>query len=83
VATENAKQVFKSEIENYGEKLKFTADRYRALEGADALILVTEWQGFKEVDFDKLKGKVVIDGRNIWEPSIMKQFCTYESIGRP
>ncbi len=83
VATENAKQVFKSEIENYGEKLKFTADRYSALEGADALILVTEWQEFKEVDFDKLKGKVVIDGRNIWEPSIMKQFCTYESIGRP
>ena len=83
VATENAKQVFKSEIENYGEKLEFTADRYSALEGADALILVTEWQEFKEVDFDKLKGKVVIDGRNIWEPSIMKQFCTYESIGRP
>ena len=83
VATENAKQVFKSEIENYREKLKFTADRYSALKGADALILVTEWQEFKEVDFDKLKGKVVIDGRNIWEPSIMKQFCTYESIGRP
>lgn len=83
VATENAKQVFKSEIENYGEKLEFTADRYSTLEGADALILVTEWQEFKEVDFDKLKGKVVIDGRNIWEPSIMKQFCTYESIGRP
>ncbi len=83
VATENAKQVFKSEIENYGEKLKFTTDRYSALEEADALILVTEWQEFKEVDFDKLKGKVVIDGRNVWEPSIMKQFCTYESIGRP
>jgi len=83
VATENAKQVFKSEIESYGEKLEFTTDRYSALEGADALILVTEWQEFKEVDFDKLKGKVVIDGRNIWEPSIMKQFCTYESIGRP
>ncbi|GAB6077111.1 UDP-glucose dehydrogenase family protein [Desulfurobacterium crinifex] len=83
VATENAKQVFKSEIENYGEKLEFTADRYSALEGADALILVTEWQEFKEIDFDKLKGKVVIDGRNIWEPSIIKQFCMYESIGRP
>ncbi len=82
VATENAKQVFKSEIENYGEKLKFATDRYSALEEADALILVTEWQEFKEVDFDKLKGKVVIDGRNVWEPSIMKQFCTYESIGR-
>jgi UDPglucose 6-dehydrogenase len=83
VATKNAKQVFKEEVENYEDKLEFTADKYSALEGADALILVTEWQEFKEIDFGKLKGKVVIDGRNIWEPSIMKQLCTYESIGRP
>jgi UDPglucose 6-dehydrogenase len=83
VAIENAKQVFKKEMESYEGKLEFTADKYGALEGVDALILVTEWQEFKEIDFGKLKGKVVIDGRNIWEPSIMEQLCTYESIGRP
>jgi len=83
VATENAKKVFKEEIEKYREKLTFTNGKYEALEGAEALLLITEWEEFKEVDFDKLKGKVVIDGRNLWEPSVMRRFCTYESIGRP
>lgn len=83
VATENAKRVFGREIERFGDRLKFVENKYDALKGADALILVTEWSEFKGVDFDKLKGKVVVDGRNLWEPSIMKQFCTYESIGRP
>ncbi len=83
VAVENAKRVFREEMEKFGERLQFSADKYEALEGADALILVTEWPEFRDVDFDKLKGKVVIDGRNLWEPSVMRQFCTYESIGRP
>ncbi len=83
VAVENAKRVFKEELEKFGERLTFSKDKYEALEGAEALILVTEWKEFENVDFDKLKGKVVIDGRNLWEPSIMEQFCTYESIGRP
>ncbi len=81
VAIDNAKRVFSQELK--GGNLEFADDKYRALEGADALILVTEWEEFKEVDFDKLKGKVVIDARNLWEPSIMKEICTYESIGRP
>ncbi len=83
VATENAKRVFRKEIEEYGDRLRFVSDKYEALEGAKALILVTEWEEFKEVEFDKLKGKVVVDGRSIWEPSVMRKFCTYESIGRP
>jgi len=83
VAVENAKRVFRKEMGKFGERLQFLADKYEALEGADALILVTEWPEFRDVDFDKLKGKVVIDGRNLWEPSVMRQFCTYESIGRP
>ena len=83
VAVENAKRVFREEMRKFGERLQFLADKYEALEGADALILVTEWPEFRDVDFDKLKGKVVIDGRNLWEPSVMRQFCTYESIGRP
>ncbi len=83
VALENAKKVFSEDIKRFGDRLEFVEDKYEALEGADALILVTEWKEFKDVDFDKLKGKVVIDGRNLWEPSVMKQICTYESIGRP
>ena len=83
VATENAKRALRKEIEEYGEKLVFTQDKYNALDGAQALLLITEWEEFKEIDFDKLKGKVVIDGRNLWEPSVMRRFCTYESIGRP
>ncbi|MEO2068240.1 MAG: UDP-glucose/GDP-mannose dehydrogenase family protein [Desulfurobacteriaceae bacterium] len=78
VAIENAKRVF-GERQN----LEFVDDKYKALEKADALILITEWQEFKEINFDKLKGKVVIDGRNLWEPSVMRKYCTYESIGRP
>ena len=81
VATGNAKRVFERELST--GKLRFASDKYEALEGADALILVTEWEEFRDVDFDKLKGKVVIDGRNLWEPSVMREFCTYESIGRP
>jgi len=83
VATENAKRVFVREIERFGDRLKFVEDKYDALSGANALILVTEWSEFKDIDFDKLKGKVVVDGRNLWEPSVMREFCTYESIGRP
>ena len=81
VATGNAKRVFERELST--GKLRFASDKYEALKGVDALILVTEWEEFRDVDFDKLKGKVVIDGRNLWEPSIMREFCTYESIGRP
>jgi len=81
VATENAKRVFKEELQT--GRLHFAKDKYEALEGADALLLVTEWKEFEDIDFDKLKGKVVIDGRNVWEPSVMKEICTYESIGRP
>ncbi|MEO2065106.1 MAG: UDP-glucose/GDP-mannose dehydrogenase family protein [Desulfurobacteriaceae bacterium] len=81
VALENAKKVFSEELKS--GRLELVSDKYEALESSDALILVTEWDEFKDVDFDKLKGKVVVDGRNLWEPSIMKQFCTYESIGRP
>jgi len=83
VALENAKRVFKEELQTYGERLQLLTDKYRALEGADALLLVTEWPEFKDVDFDKLRGKIVIDGRNLWNPQIVRQYCTYESIGRP
>ncbi len=58
-----------------------------ALEGADALAIVTEWQEFRSPDFDmlrtKLKHPVIFDGRNLYDPSFVKQFgLTYYGIGR-
>ena len=60
---------------------------YDALSGADALAIVTEWNEFREPDFDKmrslLKSPVVFDGRNIYSPGQMRQLgFTYFSIGR-
>ncbi|HZR24993.1 MAG TPA: UDP-glucose/GDP-mannose dehydrogenase family protein [Vicinamibacterales bacterium] len=60
---------------------------YDALNGADALAIVTEWNEFREPDFDKmrslLKAPVVFDGRNIYSPEHMRELgFTYFSIGR-
>jgi UDPglucose 6-dehydrogenase len=59
-----------------------------ALEGADALLIVTEWKEFRTPDFDlfktTLKDKVVFDGRNLYEPSLIRTFgLEYFAIGRP
>lgn len=68
--------------------LSFTAGAYEALDGADALLIVTEWQDFREPDFvlmtKKLKQPAVFDGRNIYKPTTMQEHgFYYESIGRP
>ncbi len=66
---------------------RLTESDYGALEGADALALVTEWNEFRNPDFDKikslLKSPVVFDGRNIWKPdSLKKRGFQYFGIGR-
>lgn len=70
-----------------GDKIKYAESAYDALEGADALLIVTEWPMFRTPDFDKmnnsLKNKVVFDGRNLFEPAQMQELgYTYYSIGR-
>ena len=57
------------------------------LQGADALVIVTEWQEFRSPDFDRirksLRAPVIVDGRNLYEPSLMKRLgFTYYAIGR-
>ena len=52
------------------------------------LVIFTDWQEFRAPDFDliaqKLKAKVIFDGRNLYEPSwLKKQGFTYISVGRP
>ncbi|TNF29799.1 MAG: UDP-glucose/GDP-mannose dehydrogenase family protein [Bacteroidetes bacterium] len=70
-----------------GNKIGFAEDEYSALENADALIIATEWSVFRSPDFDvvgeKLKEKVIFDGRNLYELDQMKELgYYYNSIGR-
>jgi UDPglucose 6-dehydrogenase len=60
---------------------------YKLAEGCDALMIITEWNEFKQLDLDKvknlLKAPVIYDGRNIYEPGRMKEMgFTYRAIGR-
>lgn len=70
------------------DDLYFGKDPYDALEGADALMVITEWSVFRSPSFDtikeKLKQPLIFDGRNVFDPEIMKdEGFTYFSIGRP
>ncbi len=70
------------------KKVEFKEDLYGAGQGADALILVTEWNQFRNIDWSRMKGllkrPLVIDLRNIYDPVKMhKQGITYYSVGRP
>lgn len=61
---------------------------YNVLDGADALLIFTDWQEFRTPDFDaiakRLKQPVIFDGRNLYSPSfVRKQGIEYHSIGRP
>ncbi|HEY7289802.1 MAG TPA: UDP-glucose/GDP-mannose dehydrogenase family protein [Vicinamibacterales bacterium] len=71
----------------FGDRIALCDKSYDALTGADALAIVTEWNEFREPDFDKirslLKAPVVFDGRNIYSPDHMRSLgFTYFSIGR-
>ena len=79
-AMPTAKGLFKSGV-------TYTSRNYEALKGADGLAILTEWQEFREPDFQKmrklLKNPVIFDGRNIYQPEQMKALgFTYYSIGR-
>lgn len=83
VAMNNARNSLK-ECRN----IEFIADQYRALEGADALALATDWNQFKNPDFSRIKktltSPVIFDGRNLYSPALMKsEGFDYFSIGRP
>ena len=73
--------------ERLGDRIAFADDPYSALEGADALLICTEWQVFRTPDFDKMKGAlnnpIVFDGRNLYDVADMaKHGWEYTSIGR-
>jgi UDPglucose 6-dehydrogenase len=59
-----------------------------ALDGAAALVIMTEWKNFHRPNFEEMKRRlaapVVFDGRNIYDPTRMKELgFAYHSIGRP
>ncbi len=79
-ATRHIKAVF-------GSRIKYADDMYTALKNADGLVLVTEWNEYRKPDFDRMlklmKGKVVFDGRNIFDKQqLLDAGFEYYGIGR-
>src|SRR5512132_2784785 len=69
------------------EGVIYSASPYEAAEGADAVVLVTEWNEFKYLNLERLRGllkrPVIFDGRNLWEPERMRRLgFEYHSVGR-
>ncbi|MDG6778458.1 UDP-glucose/GDP-mannose dehydrogenase family protein [Thiomicrorhabdus sp. zzn3] len=69
------------------DRVELVADMYDALDGADALVILTEWKMFWSPDYDlmrqRMKRPVIFDGRNIYEPDvIMEQGFRYFGVGR-
>ncbi len=79
---ENMKALFPEE-----ERVLYCPDAYDAAEGANALLLVTEWDEFKSLDLAKIKAlmanPIIVDGRNLWEcDDVVKAGFEYYSVGR-
>jgi UDPglucose 6-dehydrogenase len=70
-----------------GARVRLLTSSYACADGADALVLVTEWREYRRPNFERLaqrmRGKAVFDGRNIWQPSEVRQAgLVYHGIGR-
>jgi len=80
VAADNARRIF-------DERVQFVPNPYLAVDGADGLFLVTEWNEFRQPDFARvkaaLKQPILFDGRNIWNPKRLRELgFTYYGVGR-
>lgn len=69
-------------------KTRFANSPYDVAKEADALVLATEWNEFKQLDFERIgqlmRGKVILDGRNLWDPDRLRELgFSYFGIGRP
>ena len=81
-ALDNAREALRAE-----PGVAFAADPYQALEGADALVLTTEWEAFRSPDFARMlhlmRQPVIFDGRNLYDPAAMTAMgFVYQGIGR-
>ena len=82
VASEEARRIVGAR-----KDLAICASAYEAIEGADALVIATEWQEFRSPDFDRLKAGLkqpaIFDGRNLYDPQLLKRFgFRYYAVGR-
>jgi UDPglucose 6-dehydrogenase len=82
-ATDRAKEVIPP-----SSQVRYVDDAYKAAEDADALLILTDWQEFAELDLDRLhytlRYPIIIDGRNLYDPATMvERGFTYMSVGRP
>ncbi len=80
-------EAMKNVKELIGDVVEYSKSPYDAIEGADALLIVTEWPQFRTPDFERmeslLKNKVIFDGRNLYElPQMQELGYTYYSVGR-
>jgi UDPglucose 6-dehydrogenase len=76
------------EVVPVGPQMRYAADAYAAADDADALLILTDWSEFRDLDLKRLNSTmrypIVIDGRNMFDPSLMAHNnFTYVSIGRP
>lgn len=81
-------KAMKNAVRQIGDKFTPCQDVYQACEGADALVILTEWNEFRRPNFEKvkdcLKSPVIFDGRNLYETTMMAQRgFRYHSVGRP
>ena len=78
-------EFIKAMDDNLLDSIEFTKGRYDAIDGADALILITEWKEFRNPDFDllaeKLNHSVIFDGRNIYDKKIQNKGFELYQIG--
>lgn len=80
-------EAMKNVQKTIGDKIGYANDPYEALNGADMLLIATEWSVFRTPDFNdmvkRMKGKVIFDGRNLYDPEKMLELgFYYNSIGR-
>jgi UDPglucose 6-dehydrogenase len=80
-------EAMKNVREQIGDVVEYSKTPYDAIDGADALLIVTEWPQFRTPDFERmdtlLKNKVIFDGRNLYElPQMQELGYTYYSVGR-
>jgi UDPglucose 6-dehydrogenase len=81
-------EAMKNVQQELGDQINYAQSQYQALEGADALLIATEWSEFRTPDFEQieqlLSSKVIFDGRNLFEVAKLQQLgYQYISIGRP
>jgi UDPglucose 6-dehydrogenase len=70
-----------------GSRIQLCSTNYACLEEADALLLITEWQAFRNPNFERMKGMmrqpVIFDGRNIYDPENLHELgFTYYGVGK-